>query len=124
MSDPDVDVRNFGVGILIEDAKRLDLWDESVQTDGSRYVGTVMYNGAPTEIICNVDSRVATSEEGVHIIYDVRCTMPRDYSGTIVGVYDVSHIVRLGKLWNDDMALSDLAANGVIDGNTPFFCLN
>ncbi len=124
ISDPDVNAQNFGVGILIEDANRLDLWDESVQTDGSRYVGTVMHNGAPTEIICNVDSRVATSEKGVHIIYDVRCIMPRDYSGMIVGVYDVSHIVRLDKLWNDDMVLSELVANGVINGNTPFFPLN
>lgn len=123
VSDPDVNVQNFGVGILIEDAKRLDLWDESVLTDGSRYAGTVMHNGAPTEISCNVDSRVATSEEGVHIIYDVHCTMPRDYDGIIVGVYDVSHIVRLGKLWDDDMVLSELVSNGVIDGTTPFFCL-
>lgn len=124
VSDPDVDVRNFGVGILIEDSKRLDLWDESVKSDDSHYVGTVMHNGVQTEISCDVASRVATSEKSVHIVYDVRCVMPRDYNGIIVGVYDVSHIVRLGRRWQDDMVLSELVSNGVIDGNTPFFCLN
>lgn len=121
--DAGEDAENYGVGVLIEDANRLDLWDESVKDSDGSYVGTVVHNGAEVEIQCYVKSDVYADDDGTHIVYDVTCIMPRDYDGIIVGVYDVSHIVRLGKLWDDNMALSDLVRNGVIDAQTAFFRL-